>query len=673
MKALFAPAVLLLNRLRYTAKFLLVSGIATLVCVLLLGTVFKQSQTQIEAATNARDGVVVLQEIMQALGALQAHRGLTAGLKGGDSTLAAAIDAKAAAFDKALTQVDSAFAEAPAIADLQSRWAEIQSDWKGLRAGQPTEANANFVAHTNVVRKVLELMEETGNRVNLAADPDPSAAQLGSILMTGGPDMSERLGRLRGFGTGVVARGSLTEAERDKLVAQMVLIEYRKNDILGRLRRAGAAAPASQSRLDAAAREIESGYARLNDVVQGQLLGGSISIAPKAFFGLGSDAIGALVTHLDGAVRPITMDRITERLGQARTQLSMIMVASVLSVLAVLYLMAGMYFSIVGSVNELSVGATQLASGDYTSQVTFSARDELADVADQFNSMAANLRAIIGQVKKTSQELSGAAANMSKSAADVAVGSEQQSESATSMAAAIEEMTVGIDEISRNAAAAADESQKSGTLASAGGDVVRRSGAEMERVAQSVNETAVAIRALGELSGRISTIVSAISEIAEQTNLLALNAAIEAARAGETGRGFAVVADEVRKLAERTAQATNEITDMVGAIQEGTEKAVSTMETGVERVQHGVELTRQAGQSMDQINGGAQSVVQFVSDISSALREQSAVSGDIARKVEVIAQMAESNSAAVRNTAKTATELESTAGSLRDEVSGFKV
>lgn len=364
---------------------------------------------------------------------------------------------------------------------------------------------------------------------------------------------------------------------------------------------------------------------------------------------------------------------LEQRHDDLSTRLTINMVMLVGAVVLVGYLMIGMYYSIVGSVHELTAGVRQLASGDYTTHVSFSARDELSDVANQFNSMSDSLRAVIAQVMAGAERVGSAASTLSGASADVARSSEQQSESASGMAAAIEQMTTGIDEITRHAHVAAEKSQNSGALAAEGGTVVRESVVEMERIAETVNQAANVIRELGQTSERISTIVNSISEIAGQTNLLALNAAIEAARAGESGRGFAVVADEVRKLAERTANATHEITDMVGAIQGGTQRAVETMEQSVHQVRQGVELTSRAGEAMDQINAGAGSVVESVSDISHALREQSSASAEIARNVESIAQMAESNSAAVRKTADTAEELERLAASLREEVSHFRV
>ncbi|QID17856.1 methyl-accepting chemotaxis protein [Nitrogeniibacter mangrovi] len=673
MKALFLPAVAILNRVRYTTKFLLIGIITALVCVLLVAQIYSEGSAFVENARLEKDGLVVLEDMMGALGLMQQHRGMTAGLKGGDSSLAAKVQAKADALDQAMAKVDASMAGPGAAFGLQARWTAIKADWAPLKAGRPEGRHENFAAHTALVSKTLALMEAVANASHLSADPDVSAANLIRVLVSDAPEMTERLGRLRGYGTGIVARGMMTAEEHDVLIAHLAQLDLTKTNIVTRLERATEASPDLKPLLDGAIGDVNAGYEQLDTLARQDLLGGAFSIKPAEFFDVGTKAIAGIVHHLDATIRPTLRARIDARTDRASTRLTGLIVLSAVAACVVIYLMTGMYYSIVGSVHELTEGAERLASGDYTSRVEFSARDELAEVADRFNAMSASLRTIIGQVKQTAAELSTAAARMTKSASEVASGSERQSESATSMAAAIEQMTVGIDEISRNAVAAADRSKASGALASEGGDVVRKSVAEMERIADSVNATATVIRDLGEQSGRISTMVSSISEIAEQTNLLALNAAIEAARAGESGRGFAVVADEVRKLAERTAQATHEITDMVEAIQTGTDKAVVTMESGVEQVRLGVDLTIRAGQSMDEINDGASSVVEFVADISHSLREQSSASTEIAQNVEAIAQMAESNSAAVRGTANTAAELERMANTLRDEVSRFRV
>jgi methyl-accepting chemotaxis protein len=241
------------------------------------------------------------------------------------------------------------------------------------------------------------------------------------------------------------------------------------------------------------------------------------------------------------------------------------------------------------------------------------------------------------------------------------------------MAASVEQMTVSISHISDRATDTQTVSSETGRLSREGAAVVHRSADEMAQIAQSVNQSADVVRRLGEKSKEIAHIVSVIKDIADQTNLLALNAAIEAARAGEQGRGFAVVADEVRKLSEKTAGSTNEIASMVEAIAMGTQEAVGSMESGVARVDAGVALARQAGESITQIEGASAKLLDAVNDISSALKEQSQASNDIAKHVEKIAQMSEENSVAIKEAAQASHSLETLAGSLTTSVSRFKI
>jgi len=233
-------------------------------------------------------------------------------------------------------------------------------------------------------------------------------------------------------------------------------------------------------------------------------------------------------------------------------------------------------------------------------------------------------------------------------------------------------MTVSIDQVAEHASDAQKTSAQSGELSSRGGEVILQVVNDMRRIAETVNKSSTIIQDLGKQSDEIFSIVQVIKGVADQTNLLALNAAIEAARAGEQGRGFAVVADEVRKLAESTTHSTQVIAGMIDKIRIGTKDAVGSMEVCVTQVNQGVELAGQAGEAITQISAGAQQVNHVVSDISSAIREQSMAISEVARNVERVAQMSDENHATAQNAASAVRNLEDLAGVLESTVAKFK-
>jgi methyl-accepting chemotaxis protein len=309
------------------------------------------------------------------------------------------------------------------------------------------------------------------------------------------------------------------------------------------------------------------------------------------------------------------------------------------------------------------------AAGDLTVDVTQAAPGSMLHGLSR---MLRSIREMVGQIASGAQALKSTAEDISHASDQVAIASHRQADSTSSMAAAIEQMTVSINHISDSARDTESNSSSAASMAEAGEQKVANATEEMHRIAATVSSAAKMIRSLETRSNEISTIANVIKEIAAQTNLLALNAAIEAARAGEQGRGFAVVADEVRKLAERTSAATEEIGGMIGAIQNDTASAVQAMDQALPQVEHGVDLAREAAQSLRDIRDGAGVTLARIRDVALATSEQSAASNAIAQQVESIAQMVEETSASMQHAAESAHSLERIARELGELVARFR-
>lgn len=334
---------------------------------------------------------------------------------------------------------------------------------------------------------------------------------------------------------------------------------------------------------------------------------------------------------------------------------------------------------ITAPVYSLSVQLEQIAATlDISRQLQLSDRDvvlnaEAGATAAAFNSLLSKLHTTLKQVSVNVEQVSAAVTDLSGLSKEVSMSSNAQRTAAGSMAVSIEQMTNRLADIAENAARVNEASYTSGQLSKQGGETIGRASAEMTEISRTVAKASVSIQELGARSNDISAIVRVIKEIADQTNLLALNAAIEAARAGEAGRGFAVVADEVRKLAERTTLSTQQIGEMITAIQCSAGEAVETMGHAVDRVSEGVQLASAAGDAITQINDGASHVSQGVDDINAALQEQNASSAQVRIDVQTITHSTEENTTAAMRAAESVHRLESLALDTRSAIGAFKI
>ena len=312
-------------------------------------------------------------------------------------------------------------------------------------------------------------------------------------------------------------------------------------------------------------------------------------------------------------------------------------------------------------------------TGDFRQRIAVHTKDEVGETARAFDNLMESLQKTLAIILTDTDNVAKSARGLSAASNSLAKSASNQSAATSSIASAAEQMSRSGDQVAENAQEALVISRRSGDLSAEGGEIISRAALEMVRISETVQKTSLTIEEVGQHSHQISSIVQVIKEIAGQTNLLALNAAIEAARAGEQGRGFAVVADEVRKLAERTTNATEEISAMITAVQRSADAAVTAMSTSVEEVGSGASLARQAGDTIVQIKQGAGQVVDVVNSISSALHQQSGANNNLTQQVERVAEMTVETNQAAQETAREAEKLQELALDMQSAVGRFKI
>jgi len=335
---------------------------------------------------------------------------------------------------------------------------------------------------------------------------------------------------------------------------------------------------------------------------------------------------------------------------------------------------------------EMAAVTDQLAKGDFSRRIKpFSERDVLG-VA--YRQMTDSLRSLISQVSLSALQVNAAAAQLSVTAEQaqnatdqisqtiqqVAVGIGDQTTSVSNTGNSMAELTSVVGRVSEgakrqsravstavdysasitesiylvaeNARSGAEGSKAAADSAKEGAETVEQNLQVISSIRSMMDDLVNRVRLMGERSNEIGVIVETIDDIASQTNLLALNAAIEAARAGEHGKGFAVVADQVRQLAEKSAQATQEISVLIQGIQDAVLEAVKAVNQGTQEVSNGVDTAAAAGEALKRIQSVVQGVNSQVGEIAEAAQKIAADVDQLGHHMQEVSAVVEENTQA---------------------------
>ncbi len=293
-----------------------------------------------------------------------------------------------------------------------------------------------------------------------------------------------------------------------------------------------------------------------------------------------------------------------------------------------------------GRIKEITEG-----DGDLTARIESQRRDEIGELAQQFN-------AFIKRIDDTLQSVSSSTVSLQHASTEIAKGSQELAARTEQAAANLQQTSASMEQIAAVVNNASDSAQQADQLALSTKEFAQQGLHSMTAVEQTMGT-------INDSSSEISNIVSLIDSIAFQTNILALNASVEAARAGEHGRGFAVVAQEVRILASRSSDASKNIADLIN--------------TSLSRTKSGVEQVKHTSVTMQEMVKSIERVADVIAEISAGAKEQSVGIGQVNDAVNELDSMTQHNASMVEESSAAAAELREQADRLGKLVGAFKL
>jgi len=646
MARILTPGIALLGRLRYRNKFLLIYlfFIAPLFLVSLL--LLMELQSRLDFQSEQHEALHQLQHLRVVSDHLQRHRGMSTALIAGEQSFRAPLHELGQQLQQQIDRLASQpLASLPAAELFLAGWSELRHNLL------QRSAEDNLAMHTALLSRLAELAMQLSSEHRLALDPHLASNYLSALLVTQLPQLTEVMGQSRAQASAMLSSGRRPPAVLQQLGINSYLLEQNQTALQRSLDEVYRHNPALRDELyqlgEAAAEAVAGFNELLRELVQSEYS----RLSSEQLFNSSTLAIERVYAVYDSML-PL-VEGLVQQQQQRDSSLRALTLFVMLSVLLMLlYLFIAFYQDIMSTVGKLQLLSKQLGSGDLRQRCQVDSQDELAEVAHSLNSMADEFEGLIHNVVSSISQLAAAAEELSMVTTETAEGVARQRAETEQIVSAVTELSSAAREVAGNTQLAADSADQASERARYGRELLGEALDKVNVLVTEINSANTMIQALAGRSDSIGKVMDVINDIAEQTALLSLNAAIEAARAGESGRGFAVVADEVRALAGRTRISTEEIRQMIEALQADTKQAVDVNQRGLQQSADTQILVDSVCDSLTGILQVVTAINDMTAQIAAATEEQTAVVEDISRSMLVISESVDRSALASEQTAE---------------------
>ncbi|HEU0219903.1 MAG TPA: PAS domain S-box protein, partial [Gallionella sp.] len=410
LQAFFSPAVAMMGRLNVAGKFMLLGLMSLAAMAVVMYSLFVSLERDIGFSQRELQGLELIKPFPHAVRMLQRHRGLSAGLLGGDE----AIRDRCAVTENEAAEAFKAMEEKlpPGLASSED-FRRIRTDWERLRKeGFNWTAAENFAAHTRLIDLIQSFEGMIADEYALILDPELNTYYLIDTIVNQLPHALEHLGQLRAYGTGVLASKQITAQQQIELNILIGGLDDALGILNTNLDKTGRHNPALQGLISTASGDIADSVQQITGLVKSDIFTGHLATLPGDFFGMSTASIDRSYMQLHETLLPAAETLLKARIARAQNALRFSVGIAFLLFLAVAYFSAGIIRAIIGNIQSIARSAHAFAGGDLSERIDLGARDELGQVGDSFNEMADGFSALLKVSRENEARLQDLSAHL---------------------------------------------------------------------------------------------------------------------------------------------------------------------------------------------------------------------------------------------------------------------